>query len=180
MKKLLTFVKTEPVLSASAALALISCFLVPPDRGYVSYINYDTVLILFCLMVVVFVFAVVVIVMVMVTFAVGIVAFVIVVIVGGFGGELGKHFRHGVALFHRREDIFARQGVPIGGDDRRRRVVFAQQGDKLIDFLLAQSCGVAQDQGGGVFDLIVEKLAEVFHIHFAFFGVHHVGDEHVV
>lgn len=53
MKKLLTFVKTEPVLSASAALALISCFLVPPDRGYVSYINYDTVIILFCLMVVV-------------------------------------------------------------------------------------------------------------------------------
>lgn len=50
MKKVLGFLKDETVLSVSAALALISCFLVPPDREYLGYINIDTLGTLFCLM----------------------------------------------------------------------------------------------------------------------------------
>ena len=49
-KKILSFLKEETVLCVSAALALVSCFLVPPDRGYAAYINWDTIVVLFCLM----------------------------------------------------------------------------------------------------------------------------------
>ncbi len=53
MKRVLGFLKNETVLAVSAVLAAVSCFLVPPDREYLGYINYDTLIILFCLMVVV-------------------------------------------------------------------------------------------------------------------------------
>ena len=49
-KKILSFLKEETVLCVSAALALVSCFLVPPDSGYAAYINWDTIVVLFCLM----------------------------------------------------------------------------------------------------------------------------------
>ena len=50
MKKVLRFFKDETVLCVSGVLALISCFLVPPDREYLGYINVDTLGVLFCLM----------------------------------------------------------------------------------------------------------------------------------
>ena len=51
--KIVTFFKEETVLAVSAVLAVASCFLVPPDREYLSYINWDTIVVLFCLMTVV-------------------------------------------------------------------------------------------------------------------------------
>lgn len=50
MKKVIVFFKDETVLCISAVLALVSCFLVPPDRAYLGYINVDTLGVLFCLM----------------------------------------------------------------------------------------------------------------------------------
>ena len=38
----------------------------------------------------------------------------------------------------------------------------------LLNLGGGQMIGVAQDDTSGVFNLIVEKLAEIFHIHFAF------------
>lgn len=49
-KKLLSFLKRETVLTISGILAIISCFLVPPDTKYAGYIDMHTILILFCLM----------------------------------------------------------------------------------------------------------------------------------
>lgn len=49
-QKLIHFFKTETVLSVAAALAVLSCFLTPPDGEYIGYINFDTLIILFCLM----------------------------------------------------------------------------------------------------------------------------------
>ena len=49
-KNILSFLKKEIVLMISGILALISCFFVFPDEEYIGYINFHTILILFCLM----------------------------------------------------------------------------------------------------------------------------------
>ncbi len=51
-KKLVDFVKDEVVLAAAAVLAVVSMFLVTPDKEYVSYIDYRVLGLLFSLMVV--------------------------------------------------------------------------------------------------------------------------------
>ncbi len=50
MKKILFFMKRETVLTVAFVLALVSMFLIPPDRGYLSYIDYRTLCILYALM----------------------------------------------------------------------------------------------------------------------------------
>ena len=50
MLKIKAFIKKEPVLSISALAAIISCFFVPPDREYLSYIDFRTIVLLYCLM----------------------------------------------------------------------------------------------------------------------------------
>ena len=42
--------RADPVLAASLALAVISCFFCPPNPGYLGYIDFDTLILLFCLM----------------------------------------------------------------------------------------------------------------------------------
>ena len=48
-----SFFKREPVLVISALAAVISCFLVPPDAGYIDYIDFRTLSLLYALMTVV-------------------------------------------------------------------------------------------------------------------------------
>ena len=48
-----SFLKREPVLAVSALAAVISCFLVPPDAGYIDYIDFRTLALLYALMTVV-------------------------------------------------------------------------------------------------------------------------------
>lgn len=50
MHKLKDFIKKEVVLVAALVLALLSMFVVPPDKEYISYIDFKTLSILFCLM----------------------------------------------------------------------------------------------------------------------------------
>ena len=49
-KRIAEFVKRETVLSAAAVLAVVSCFFVTPDREYLGYIDFRTLILLFCLM----------------------------------------------------------------------------------------------------------------------------------
>ena len=53
MATIRSFVKREPVLLIAAFAALLSCFFVPPDRAYLSYIDLRTLALLYCLMTVV-------------------------------------------------------------------------------------------------------------------------------
>lgn len=57
MKKMITalysFLKKETVLSISAILAFASAFFVPPSGGYIEYIDFRVLALLFCLMLVV-------------------------------------------------------------------------------------------------------------------------------
>ena len=53
MASIRSFIRREPVLLIAALGALLSCFFVPPDRGYLDYLDWRTLALLYCLMVVV-------------------------------------------------------------------------------------------------------------------------------
>ncbi len=53
MKRIISFLKRDILLSIAGILALISCFFVPPDKEYIGYINLPVLVLLFCLMIVV-------------------------------------------------------------------------------------------------------------------------------
>ena len=53
MQTLIQFLRSQTVLVVSAVLALVSCFLVPPSRAYVSYVDWRVLGLLFSLMAVV-------------------------------------------------------------------------------------------------------------------------------
>ena len=48
--KIKNWCKREPVLLIALLLAVVSAFFVPPDRGYLGYVDFRTLAILFCLM----------------------------------------------------------------------------------------------------------------------------------
>ena len=50
MKMIKEFVKKEVVLVVAMALAVVSMFIVTPDKEYVEYVDFRTLSILFCLM----------------------------------------------------------------------------------------------------------------------------------
>ena len=50
IQRIRSFIKQETVLVLAFILALCSCFIVHPDKEYISYIDTHTILILFCLM----------------------------------------------------------------------------------------------------------------------------------
>ena len=51
-QKLMHFLKNEMILCIAAVLAILSCFLVPPDAAYGGYVDTRTLILLFCLMLV--------------------------------------------------------------------------------------------------------------------------------
>ena len=53
MTTIRSFLKREPVLVISALAAAVSCFVVPPDAGYIDYIDFRTLALLYALMTVV-------------------------------------------------------------------------------------------------------------------------------
>lgn len=50
VRKALSFLKNDTVLTVSWVLAAVSAFLVPPDREYIRYLDIHTLAMLFCLM----------------------------------------------------------------------------------------------------------------------------------
>lgn len=53
MKQIMSKLKKDPVLVIAILLALVSGVFVPPDKGYIDYIDYKVLVLLFCLMAVV-------------------------------------------------------------------------------------------------------------------------------
>ena len=53
MKAVLQFIKKDPVLSIAALCAVVTAFFVPPDRGYIAYMDLRVLCLLLCLMAVV-------------------------------------------------------------------------------------------------------------------------------
>ena len=53
LKRILNLCKKDVVLTVAAILAVASCFVVPPDAKYAGYIDFDTLILLFSLMLIV-------------------------------------------------------------------------------------------------------------------------------
>ena len=53
MSAIKSFIRREPVLLIASLAALVSCFFVPPDKAYGSYLDLRTLALLYCLMTVV-------------------------------------------------------------------------------------------------------------------------------
>lgn len=52
-EKVIRFIKGDIVLAASICLALCSCVIVPPGIRYLEYIDFRTLILLFCLMLII-------------------------------------------------------------------------------------------------------------------------------
>ncbi len=52
-EKILKFVKSEVVLSVATILAIITCFFVPIDKEYLNYFDFNTLVLLFCMLIVI-------------------------------------------------------------------------------------------------------------------------------
>ena len=50
MNRILSFIKSQAVLCISGIACIISCFFVTPDKQYIGYIDFNTLILLFCLM----------------------------------------------------------------------------------------------------------------------------------
>ncbi len=50
LQKIAVFLKKDIVLTAAMILAAVSCFIIPPDGEYLGYIDFDTLILLLCLM----------------------------------------------------------------------------------------------------------------------------------
>ena len=81
----------------------------------------------------------------------------------------------GILLFHGGKNLRTGKLVPGGGDDHGFRVVFPEKLHRCRQLIRLDAVRTGKDQGAGVLHLIVEELAEVFHVHFAFIGIHHGG-----
>ena len=51
--KIVNFIKKEVVLSVAIVLTIVTCFFVPVDKEYLNYLDYGTLICLFCMLAVV-------------------------------------------------------------------------------------------------------------------------------
>ena len=123
------------------------------------------------MIVVMLVFAAAVFVMVMI---------VVVFVMAAAFGAYGCFFHHllqfcfqGVLLFQYFQNLCTGQLFPGGSENVRRGIVFSQQFHAGGQLGIGNTGGVAEDNGTGVFDLVVEEFPEVLHVHLTLI---HIGN----
>ena len=92
---------------------------------------------------------------------------------------LGKlaHFRlKGGFSFHSFEQLCAGQLLPRSGNDYRSSIVLLKKCNAIGYLLVGHLACVAEYDTAGILNLIVEKFAEVLHVHFALVGVNYGGE----
>ena len=75
--------------------------------------------------------------------------------------------RNSITMLHCFENYFTIKFVPVGCDYRCIFVLFTQKSNSCDKFFFAYTCSSAKHDTLCVFNLVVVKLTEVFHIHFA-------------
>jgi hypothetical protein len=83
---------------------------------------------------------------------------------------LSEPFHFGVQrilFLHGGENGLAVKFRPRRGDDRRRRVLFLQQGNASRQFFFGDPVGMRKNDTASIRHLIVEKFAEILHVHLA-------------
>ncbi len=89
--------------------------------------------------------------------------------------KLVKFALEGVGMLHCRKNSLAVKFVPSRSDNRRVVVVRFYKLDRRRKLICARNVCVAENYARRRFNLVVEKLAEVLHIHFALSRVYHRG-----
>jgi hypothetical protein len=90
--------------------------------------------------------------------------------------ELFNFGLKGVGVLHSRKDLLTLKGVPVGGDNNRILVEGTDKVNGGLHLFLGKVTRMAEDYGRGVFYLIIEKLAEVSHVHLALVCVNNGGE----
>ena len=78
----------------------------------------------------------------------------------------------GIGALHSRQNLRAGNALPIGGDKLCVGVKIFDNLDRFGNALVRNSACMAEYYRRGVFYLVAEKLAEVFHIHFTAVSVY--------
>jgi hypothetical protein len=79
----------------------------------------------------------------------------------------------GVFLLHRLYQLLARKQAPLRSNYNRFGIMISQKRYTFIDLLFGYFCRVTQNDTTRVFNLIIEKLAKILHVHFALVGIYH-------
>jgi hypothetical protein len=77
----------------------------------------------------------------------------------------------GVLALHCLQQLCAGKLTPGGDNYGSRCIMLADQRNTLLNLGIRHAIGVAQNDASCVFDLIIEKLTEVLHIHLALVGI---------
>ena len=75
---------------------------------------------------------------------------------------------HQFLLFHSLQNLFSAQLIPRSGDECRMCIMCSYITCYTLQLFLTQILCTAQNNGIGIFDLIIKELTKVFHIHTAF------------
>ena len=81
----------------------------------------------------------------------------------------------GIGALHGLQELGTGQILPGGGDDDGGGIVLAEQADGGLDLGGGGGVGMGEDDAAGVLHLIVEKLAEILHIHLALARINNRG-----
>jgi len=79
------------------------------------------------------------------------------------------------ALFHGRKYLLSAERIPIGGHELCVLVMSTDKLNGSEKLFFGKSACVAEDYSVCALYLVIEKLSEVFHIHFAFLCINHRG-----
>jgi len=161
------------VMIVAAAVVVVMVVMIMVVIAAVVVVMVIVVMMMLMLIVIIFVMVI------MMATAAGVIVIVMVMmmvfmlVLGGLGLEVLELGRERVAALHRLEDLLAVELCPGRCHDGRGRVFLTQQRHGGVELLGADALGAREDDGARVLDLVVEELAEVFHIHPALVGIDH-------
>ena len=160
------------VMVMAAAVVMVVLIVVMMMLVFMLVLMFVVIVILIVVMVMMAAAAFVLVLVIVVVMMVMVLVLVLVVLLGGLGLEVLELGGQRVAPLHRLEDLLAVQLRPRRGHDRGGRVLLAQQRHGGVELLGTDALGAREDDGARVLDLVVEKLAEVLHVHLALVRVH--------
>ena len=77
----------------------------------------------------------------------------------------------GISVLHSLKNLLSGDSIPGSCYNLGFFIVLADKLDSLMELIFLNAVGAAENYAAGVFYLVIKKLAEVFHIHFALISV---------
>jgi hypothetical protein len=125
------------------------------------------------MMVVMFVFVLIIVMMMVMVVVTAIVVIVVIVVMSLLFRQLFEFVLKRCGVFHCRQNLVAAKLRPRSGNYRCGSVVLTYKLQSGIQFSFAGYVYMAEDYAGGALYLVIEELAEVLHIHFAFICIYY-------